>query len=89
MKSPKNSRLFAMTVFPVIALGLLFALQTNTDNNPTGMQIAPGIIIPDGRGSDPFSIVPGDNGTKIEYRNILSDDTEKPAGAPPAWFFHA
>jgi hypothetical protein len=73
MNSPKKSRLFAMAVLPVLAVGLFFVLQTNPDNNTTGVQISPGIIMPDGQGlqgTEPFSIVPGDTETKIEYRNI-------------------
>jgi hypothetical protein len=96
MNSPKNSRLFALAVVPMLAAGLFFALQMNTDENATGGPVSPGIIAPEGQGAEPFTIVPSDGKTKIEYRNILFNDSgkdkaygsEKASGAPPAGFFH-
>jgi hypothetical protein len=94
MNSPKNPRLFALAAVPMLAIGLFFALQMDTDDNPTGIPISPGYITPQGQGSEPPSIVPGDRETKIEYRNILfnhggTDEAYGSGGAlsaPPAGF---
>jgi hypothetical protein len=96
MNSPKYSTLFAMAAVPIFVVGLFFVLQMHTDDNATGGLISPGIITPEGQGSEPFSIIPADKGTKIEYRNILFNDSKedkaygsaKTPGAPPAGFFH-
>lgn len=67
-----GSRLFCLAVVPVLAAGLVFALQSDSDRNTTGTPSPPGTLIPGDQGWGSPLIVPGDSdSTKIEYRNIF------------------
>ena len=68
----KGSRLFVLAVVPVLAAGMFFALQIDTDKDSQAIPYHPGIVTPEDQGSAPLPIIPDDRGkTKVEYRNIL------------------
>jgi hypothetical protein len=61
-----------MAVIPVLAAGLVFALQSDSDKNTTGTWSSPGTVIPGDQGWGSPLIVPGErDSTKIECRNIF------------------